>query len=51
VTAAQCQSPPAVRGYWDEVFRSGKIQFIRNASNLLQYAISDRNPDARSISA
>jgi SAM-dependent methyltransferase len=44
VTAAQGQSSPTVRGYWDDVFRSGKIQFNRNASKLLQYAIRDRQP-------
>jgi SAM-dependent methyltransferase len=44
VIAAEAQSPPGVRGYWDDVFRSGKIQFNKNASKLLQYAIRDRTP-------
>ena len=44
VTAAPAQSPPSVRSYWDDVFRNGKIQFNKNASKLLQYAIRGRKP-------
>jgi hypothetical protein len=33
-----------VSGYWDDVFRSGKIQFNKNASKLVQYAIRERKP-------
>jgi methylase of polypeptide subunit release factors len=44
VAAAHAQSPAGMRGYWDDVFRSGKIQFNKNASKLLQYAIRDRKP-------
>jgi SAM-dependent methyltransferase len=43
-TIAQAQAPPGVRGYWDDVFRSGKVQFNKNASKLLQYAILGRKP-------
>lgn len=43
-SAAMAQSPSRVRGYWDDVFRSGKIQFNKSASKLLQYAIRDRKP-------
>jgi SAM-dependent methyltransferase len=43
-TAALAQSPPSVRGYWDDVFRSGRIQFNKDANKLLQYAIHDRKP-------
>ncbi len=41
---AFAQAPTGVRGYWDDVFRSGKIQFNKKASRLLQYAIRDRKP-------
>ncbi len=44
LTTARAQPPPSVRGYWDDVFRSGKIQFNKDASKLLQYAIRDRKP-------
>jgi SAM-dependent methyltransferase len=44
VGAVEAQTPPSVRGYWDDVFRGGKIQFNKNASKLLQYAIRDRQP-------
>ncbi len=44
VTMTAAQVPSTVRGYWDDVFRGGKIQFNRNASKLLQYAIGDRKP-------
>jgi SAM-dependent methyltransferase len=43
-TSALPQSLPGVRPYWDDVFRSGKIQFNKNASKLLQYAIRERKP-------
>src|ERR1700731_1554236 len=43
-TAALPQSLPGVRPYWDDVFRSGKIKFNRNASKLLQHAIRERQP-------
>jgi hypothetical protein len=44
VAAAQGQTPPSVSGYWDDVFHSGKIQFNKNASKLVQYAIRERKP-------
>lgn len=44
VAAVNGQSLPGIRGYWDDVFRSGKIQFNKNASKLLQFAIHDHQP-------
>ena len=44
ITAVKAQAPPSVRGYWDDVFRSGKVQFNKNASELLQFAILGRKP-------
>lgn len=40
------QSPPDRRGFWDDLFQSGKTRFNKEASKLLQYAISDRKPGA-----
>lgn len=34
------------RTFWDNLFRNGQISFNREASNLLQYAVSDRKPRA-----
>jgi SAM-dependent methyltransferase len=44
MAAVEAQTPPSVRGYWDDVFRSGKVQFNKNASKLLQYAVLGRKP-------
>jgi len=44
MAAVEAQTPPSVSGYWDDVFRGGKVQFNRNASKLVQYAILGRNP-------
>lgn len=44
LSVVQAQAPPGVQGYWDDVFRSGKVQFNKDASKLLQYAIRDRKP-------
>jgi SAM-dependent methyltransferase len=44
MAAVEAQTPGSVSGYWDDVFRSGKIQFNKNASKLLQYAIRGRKP-------
>jgi len=41
---ASAQTSREVSGYWDDVFRSGKIQFNKNASKLVQLAIRDHKP-------
>ena len=45
VLLAQTSSPDP-RTYWDNLFRNGQIPFNKDASKLLQYAISDRRPGA-----
>jgi SAM-dependent methyltransferase len=40
----QAQTPPDRRRYWDELFHNGKISFNKDASKLLQYAITERKP-------
>jgi SAM-dependent methyltransferase len=44
LAAAHAQTPPERRSFWDGVFRDGRVQFNKEASKLLQYAIHDRKP-------
>lgn len=42
--ALLAQTSPDRRTFWDNLFRNGQIQFNREASKLLQYAVSERKP-------
>ncbi len=41
---SRAQTPPDRRKFWDDVFRNDKVPFNKEASKLLQYAITGRKP-------